>query len=147
LAEKSGVALRYVEEILSALVCGKVVVLQDGEPLTYVLPEDRKQALNGMGLYFEELPLLCQCAFQEVTEAARTGDGVASSNYGPFGAWMGKLADEKHARQLVQTFLPALSNGAIVARLEEAGAQSLPSTPWQMCCGMRQSACGTDNFK
>ena len=81
-----------------------------------------------MGLYFEELPLLAQCAFHEVTVAAKTGDGVDPSHYAPFGKWMGKLTDEKHARQLVQTFLPALANGEMVKRLREGGVQPTLST-------------------
>eukprot|EP00961_Rhodomonas_salina_P070826 951303-Rhodomonas_salina.1 len=103
LAAEAGLSLRYVEEILAALVCGEVVSLADGaDPRAYVLPLESQEALSGMGLYFEELPLLSQCAFDEVCAAAKTGDGVASSNYGPFGSWMGKLSDEKHERQLVQ---------------------------------------------
>ena len=55
----------------------------------YSLPPARKEALSGMGIYFEELPLLASCAFTHVCEAARDGSGVASSNYIPFAAWMG----------------------------------------------------------
>jgi 2-polyprenyl-3-methyl-5-hydroxy-6-metoxy-1,4-benzoquinol methylase len=94
------------------------------EELKYSLPDERKEALDGMGLYFEELPLLSQCAFSEVCDAAATGGGVAPDRYKAFGAWMGKLADEKHARQLTQTFLPALDDGKIAAALER-GARVL----------------------
>eukprot|EP00931_Biecheleriopsis_adriatica_P105606 TRINITY_DN80166_c0_g1_i1.p1 TRINITY_DN80166_c0_g1~~TRINITY_DN80166_c0_g1_i1.p1 ORF type:complete len:103 (-),score=29.04 TRINITY_DN80166_c0_g1_i1:44-352(-) len=59
IASAACLTLRYVEEILAVLVCGKVVELQeDTTILKYVLAQDRKQALDGMGLYFEELPLL-----------------------------------------------------------------------------------------
>ena len=128
LAAKAGLAERYVTEILAALVCGDVVLLgektarsvdPDGaETLTYSLPADRKEALDGMGLYFEEMPLLAQCSFDQVCAAAKTGDGVPAASYSAFGAWMGRLGDEKHARQLTQTFLPALEGGAVVAALQ-----------------------------
>jgi 2-polyprenyl-3-methyl-5-hydroxy-6-metoxy-1,4-benzoquinol methylase len=122
LASQAGLSLRYTEEILAALVCGEVVVLAERllpalEEEKYFLPSDRKASLDGMGLYFEELPLLAQCAFDQVCTAAQTGAGVAPSCYGSFGKWMGKLADEKHARQLVQTFLPALAGGHVVEAL------------------------------
>ena len=125
LAQAAGLSCRYVEEILAALVCGEVVSLAGkGTPREYALPAENQEALSGMGLYFEELPLLSQCAFDQVCAAAKTGDGVPSANYAAFSAWMGKLSDEKHERQLVQTFLPALEDGAIVAKLR-AGASVL----------------------
>lgn len=128
LAAKAKLSARYVEETLAVLVCGDVVVLaedgDDGE-LRYSLPRERQDALAGLGIYFEELPLLSSCAFPHVCEAAATGKGVASSNYQPFGAWMGKLADHKHAQQLTQKFLPALRDGAVVAMLQREGARVL----------------------
>ena len=134
LASTAGLAPRWVEEILATLVCGEVVVLGDPpvllpagtpEDLTYSLPLERKEALDGMGLYFEEIPLLSQCAFSEVCDAARSGGGVPPASYSAFGSWMGKLADGKHASQLTQTFLPALEGGAVVAALERGGARVL----------------------
>ena len=44
-----------------------------GRLLKYSLAADRVAALAGMGLYFEELPLLSQCAFDEVRETRGTG--------------------------------------------------------------------------
>ena len=132
-----GMTARWVDEILAVLVCGDVVVLSEppaghacdqsagaAEELKFSLPVDRKEALDAMGLYFEEMPLLSQCAFSEVCEAAKAGGGVAAERYTAFGAWMGKLAEQKHVRQLTQTFLPALDGGSIVATLER-GAQVL----------------------
>ena len=134
LAARANITPRWADEILAVLVCGDVVVLSDppvlqptahmAEELKYSLPAERKEALDGMGLYFEELPLLSQCAFSEVCDATASGSGVASDRYNAFGAWMGKLADEKHARQLTQTFLPALDDGKVVAALER-GARVL----------------------
>jgi len=37
-----------------------------GDLLRYSLAADRVTALAGMGMYFQELPLLSQCAFDEV---------------------------------------------------------------------------------
>ena len=34
-----------------------------------------------MGIYFEELPLLSQCAFEQVSCAAKNGDGVDPACY------------------------------------------------------------------
>ena len=39
---------------------------QGGDLLRYSLAADRGTALAGMGMYFQELPLLSQCAFDEV---------------------------------------------------------------------------------
>ena len=122
LAAKAECALRYVEEILAALVCGNVVVLTAEDPMRYSLPPQRKAALDAMALYFEELPLLSQCAFAEVCDATKTGDGVAPSRYTAFGRWMGVLADAKHEQQLIQKFLPALADGAVVESLRAPGA-------------------------
>ena len=112
IAERAGLSQRYVTEILAVLVCGKVVDLTDEQPPRFALPRERKEALAGMGIYFEELPLLSQCAFEEVSRAAKSGDGVAPSCYGRFSEWMGRLADAKHERLLVERFLPALCSGS-----------------------------------
>mmetsp|Transcript_41819 Transcript_41819/g.116640 ORF Transcript_41819/g.116640 Transcript_41819/m.116640 type:complete len:360 (-) Transcript_41819:90-1169(-) len=127
LAGRAGLALRYVEETLAVLVTGDIAVLSEGEggALAYALPADRKSVLNSMGLYFEEIPLLSQCAFAQVCDAAKAGGGVASSNYGPFGAWMGRVADEKHERTLVSQMVPALDNGAVASKLQGSAARVL----------------------
>lgn len=116
IAERAGLAERYVQELLAVLVCGKVVELSggEGELPRFALPQERREALAGMGIYFEELPLLSQCAFEQVSSAARSGGGVAPSCYSPFSAWMGRLADAKHERLLVERFLPALATGSRV---------------------------------
>ena len=123
-----GLCARYVEEILAVLVTGGVVRLAnadgdvgDGgeEELRFWLPVAWRVALSSMGLYFEELPLLSQCAFAQVCDAAAAGgrgNGVAPSHYAAFGAWMGRLADEKHEAQLVQKLLPAISQAAAAMR-------------------------------
>eukprot|EP00798_Chlamydomonas_sp_ICE-L_P024571 gene24571-10182_t len=124
LAEQAGMSIRYAQEILAALVCGKVVDLDPSkDPQEFALPADRKDALAGMGLYFEELPLLSQCAFDQVCKAAATGEGVPSHHYSAFSAWMGKLSNEKHEKTLVQTFLPSLDGGNVVSKLRAGGAR------------------------
>ena len=99
------------------LVSGEIAALSesDSSDLEYFLPPERKTALEGMGLYFEEIPLLSQCAFAEVCAAAKAGGGVASSCYSPFGAWMGRLADAKHESSLVSQVIPTLADGAVLA--------------------------------
>jgi 2-polyprenyl-3-methyl-5-hydroxy-6-metoxy-1,4-benzoquinol methylase len=62
-----------------------------------------------MGLYFELHWHLC--AFDQVCKAAATGKGCHLN----YSWWMGKLSNEKHDRQLVQTFIPSLDSKARVA--------------------------------
>lgn len=135
-AKAANLNLRYVEEILAVLVCGKIVDLSQDEPPKYSIPFEMMSALDGMGLYFEELPLLTRCAFNEVVSAARAGGGVAPGCYGDFGAWMGKLADEKHEKQLISKLLPLLEGGAVFAKLESGGAAVL-----DVGCGEGTAAC------
>jgi hypothetical protein len=81
----------------------------------YILDEEKQDALRSMGLYFEELPLFSQCAFNEVCSAAKNGEGVSPLHYRPFvGEWMGKLADEKHYNQLLQHFCHFLKTDFLV---------------------------------
>jgi hypothetical protein len=46
--------------------------------LQYSLAADRVAALAGMGLYFQELPLLSQCAFDEVRRPNTNGKGAGA---------------------------------------------------------------------
>ena len=123
LAAAASLDPRYVEEILAVLVCGEIVRLDAlcDNVKAYALEAEQRAALDSMGLYFEELPLLAQCAFDPVCDAVRTGRGVAPSNYAAFASWMAKLSREKHERQLVETFLPSLDGGAIAAQLRAGG--------------------------
>ena len=107
------------------LVCGKVVELShaEEEKPRFALPKERKDALSGMGIYFEELPLLSQCAFEQVSTAAKSGEGISPPHYGRFSEWMGRLADAKHERLLVEKFLPALSSGRTIKWPGVAGMQ------------------------
>lgn len=40
--------------------------------------------VQSMGMYFEEMPLLFECAFTKLCESAKTGAGVPHEHYGPF---------------------------------------------------------------
>lgn len=136
IAKVSKLHPRYVEEILAVLVCGKVAILTEEQPAKYSLSAETSSALDGMGLYFEELPLLTRCAFDEVVSAASTGGGVDPGCYGSFGAWMGKLADEKHEKQLISKLLPLLGGGSMVSKLDASGAEVL-----DVGCGEGTAAC------
>ncbi|CAJ1456545.1 unnamed protein product, partial [Effrenium voratum] len=135
LAEAAGLSQRYVEEILAVLVCGKIVILTQDQPLKYSVFSESRSALDGMGLYFEELPLLTRCAFDEVVDACSRGGGVDPGRYGSFGAWMGKLADEKHEKQLISKLLPLLEGGKVFEKLEQ-GARVL-----DLGCGEGTAPC------
>ncbi|OLP83677.1 DNA ligase [Symbiodinium microadriaticum] len=135
-AEAAGLNQRYVEEILAVLACSKVVHLSEESPPKYHVSEETQEALSGMGLYFEEMPLLTRCAFEEVVSATKQGGGVPPSCYGPFGAWMGKLADAKHEKQLVSQLLPLLAGGEIVKKLEAGTAKVL-----DLGCGEGTAPC------
>ncbi|CAE7526372.1 lig1 [Symbiodinium pilosum] len=136
IAESAGLNQRYVEEILAILACSKIVNLSEESPPRYHISEETKSALDGMGLYFEELPLLTRCAFDEVVEATRRGGGVPPDRYGPFGAWMGTLADGKHEKLLVPKLLPSLAGGEIVKKLEAGKAKVL-----DLGCGEGTAPC------
>ncbi|CAE7440695.1 trmB [Symbiodinium natans] len=136
IAESAGLNQRYVEEIMAILACSKIVNLSEESPPKYHLSEETKSALDSMGLYFEELPLLTRCAFEEVVEATQRGGGVPPSCYGPFGAWMGKLADGKHEKLLVPKLLPLLAGGEIFKKLEAGKAAVL-----DLGCGEGTAPC------
>eukprot|EP00439_Symbiodinium_sp_Y106_P066900 s1130_g10.t8 len=135
-AEAAGLNQRYVEEILAVLACSKVVNLVEESPPKYHVSDETQEALSGMGLYFEEMPLLTRCAFEEVVSATKQGGGVPPSCYGPFGAWMGKLADAKHEKQLVSQLLPLLAGGEIIKKLEAGTAKVL-----DLGCGEGTAPC------
>jgi SAM-dependent methyltransferase len=65
---------------------------------------------------------LTQCALEAVVDGFRTGQGVPYTNYPRFQQFMGQLADAKHRQVLVDVFLPAVDDGALVERLK-AGIQ------------------------
>ena len=125
IAAQAGLAGRYVEEWLGAMVSAGVVETArgtDGEVL-YALPPEhgdllaRRAGSDNLGVYTQEIPLLIQCALEEVVRGFRTGEGVPYTNYPRFQAFMGELADAKHQKVLVDVFLPSVDQGRIVRRM------------------------------
>eukprot|EP00913_Durusdinium_trenchii_P016058 g15092.t1 len=143
-AKAANLNLRYVEETQAALDGirwlwkGKFTVEEHLKVNTSISIKRSNACM---------LPLLTRCAFNEVVSAARAGGGVAPGCYGDFGAWMGasianssrlvgKLADEKHEKQLISKLLPLLEGGAVFAKLESGGAAVL-----DVGCGEGTAAC------
>jgi SAM-dependent methyltransferase len=96
---------------------------EDGETLYRLPPEHgdflaRRGGSDNLGVYTQEIPLLIQCALEDVAAGFRTGRGVPYENYPRFQQFMGQLADAKHREVLVDTFLPAVDDGALVRRME-----------------------------
>lgn len=130
LAEHANLSARYVREWLGVMVTGGVIELrvsEEGEEL-FFLPKEhadfltRRAGSNNLGVYTQEIPLLTQCAMEEVLQSFHTGDGVPYSRYPRFQEFMGQLADAKHRQTLVDIFLPSVRDGEIV-RLLNQGAR------------------------
>jgi SAM-dependent methyltransferase len=127
IAREAGLSERYVREWLCVMVCGGVVELSaspSGSDL-FRLPREHADILtlraggNNMGVYTQEIPLLTQCALDEVQDAVRTGEGVGYDRYPPFQDWMAQVAEARHRTMLVDAFLPSVAGGAMLARLKE----------------------------
>jgi 2-polyprenyl-3-methyl-5-hydroxy-6-metoxy-1,4-benzoquinol methylase len=125
IAQAAGLSERYVREWLAVMACGGVVELSaspSGEDL-FFLPREhgdlltRRAESNNVGMYTQELPLLTQCALDDVQRAMHTGKGVPYDRYPPFQAWMAEVAEAKHRRVLVDVFLPSVAGGEVVKRL------------------------------
>ncbi|MBL0712121.1 MAG: class I SAM-dependent methyltransferase [Desulfosarcina sp.] len=126
IADQGGCAARYVKEWLGVMVSGGVVEVsrrEDGETLYFLPPEHgdliaRRAGSDNLGVYTQEIPLLTQCALEEVCNGFKTGGGVSYENYPRFQQFMGQLADAKHRQVLVGTFLPSVDDGAVVRRMK-----------------------------
>ena len=127
IAAHNGLSLRYVQEWLGVMVTGGIVELSrgaDGENL-YYLPKARGALLtrragnSNLGVYTQEIPLLTTCAVDGVLSGFRTGEGVPYENYPRFQAFMAELANAKHRQVLVETFLPSVDDGKLVAGLRK----------------------------
>ncbi len=125
IAARAGLAGRYVEEWLGVMVSAGVVETSrgtNGEVLFALPPEHgdllaRRAGSDNLGVYTQEIPLLIQCALEDVVQGFRTGEGVPYANYPRFQAFMGELADAKHRKVLVDVFLPSVERGDIVRRM------------------------------
>lgn len=127
IAAEAGLDERYVREWLGAMLAGGVVEVGPGggEDDRYrLLPEyvpllTKSGEGGNMGVYMQEIPLLCRCALHEVGEGMRSGAGIPYSRYPRFYEFMEELADAKHEQTLIQTFLPSVDGGKLVERLRE----------------------------
>ncbi|EPR43782.1 methyltransferase type 11 [Desulfovibrio sp. X2] len=125
IAERAGLSARYVREWLGAMAAGGVVRLvpgEEGEDL-FLLPPGHADLLTlragpaNLGVYAQEVPLLAQCGLDRVVEAFADGRGIAYEHYLRFGTFMEGLAEAKQRRLLLETFLPAVEDGALLERL------------------------------
>lgn len=124
-AEAAGLAERPVREWLAVMVCGGVAELSQspqGEDL-FLLPREHADFLtiragtDNLGVYTQEIPLLTQCALDDVQRGFATGAGVPYERYPSFQNWLGQVAQTKHRQALVDVFLPSVADGEMVRRL------------------------------
>jgi len=126
IAQAANLDRRYLQEWLGVMVCGKIVdLIKSDDEVKYFLPKERGDLLASragsscMGVYAQETPLLTLCAIEPVEECFRQGGGVDYGHYGKFETFMSRLADAKHERVLVETFLPSVDSGKLVERLKK----------------------------
>jgi ubiquinone/menaquinone biosynthesis C-methylase UbiE len=137
IARKSLLDQRYLDEWLGIMSTGKVIRASrsgSGE-LLYLLPKahgdflTRRSGNDNLGVYTQEIPLLSQASLDGVLHGFKTGAGIGYDSYRDFQAFMSELADAKHRQVLVQTFLPSVAGGEIVARLQRGASVC------DLCCG------------
>jgi SAM-dependent methyltransferase len=126
IAAATGLDRRYLREWLGIMVTGEIMELSqtpEGEN-AYFLPSahaaflTRASGSNNLGVYTQEIPLLTISAMAQVVKGFKTGEGIPFSQYPDFQEFMGQLADAKHKQVLISHFLPAVDNGALIARLK-----------------------------
>ena len=126
IAEKTGLNERYITEWLGAMVCGGIVELEKNEQgeAVFSLPKEhadlitKRSGASNLGVYTQEIPLLTSSVMENVVEGFKDGNGVGYEKYTEFQRFMTQLADAKHNRMLVQTFLPSVKNGLLVEKLK-----------------------------
>jgi SAM-dependent methyltransferase len=125
IAEKAGLAERYVREWLGVMCTGGIVEITEAngpQPL-FLLPRahgdllTRRAGNANLGVYTQEIPLLTACAMEAVVAGFKTGEGVSYDHYPRFQAFMTQLADAKHQQVLIDTFLPSVDSGHMVKRI------------------------------
>ena len=122
IADGAGLNPRYVQEWLGVMVCGGVVELTTApaDEDTFLLPKahgdliTRRAGNSNMGVYTQEIPLLTECAMEQVVQAFYSGDGVHYDHYPKFQNFMTQLADVKHQQTLIAEFLPSVDDGKIL---------------------------------
>jgi len=127
LAEAAGLSSRYVTEWLGVMVTAGIVTV-DRQPDTanaYFLPKAHGDVLTrragpaNVGVYTQEIPLLIGSVMEKVIDGFYSGKGVDYVHYPRFQRFMTELADAKHRRVLVETFLPSVDSGRLVQRLAD----------------------------
>ena len=127
IAARAGLDSRYVREWLGVMVTGDVVELSqgvDGRECYFLPPEHAAfLTLEGSGgnyaVYTQEIPLLTTCSMEDIVQAFRTGDGVPYHCYPRFQAFMAELANAKHRKMLLETFVPSVDKGRLWERLQQ----------------------------
>ena len=117
-----------------------VEISQKEDENQYFLPKHcgdlitRRAGNSNLGVYTQEIPLLTQCALEPVLEGFRTGQGVGYERYPKFQAFMTQLADAKHRRTLISTFLPSVNQG----RLYTGTIRGIEQANVPFCAPMQQ---------
>lgn len=127
IAARAGANARYVQEWLGVMFTGQVVELSidtEGRECYFLPPEHAAfLTLEGSGgnyaVYTQEVPLLTTCSMEDVVEAFRSGEGVPYRCYPRFQAFMAELANAKHRKMLLETFLPAVDGGRVQERMHQ----------------------------
>jgi len=125
IAEEAQLDARYLTEWLGIMVCGGIVELsqtEDGRELFFLPPAyadrlTRRSGSANLGVYTQEIPLLTTCSWDALLKRFHSGDGISYDHYPRFQAFMAQLADAKHQQVLVDQFLPAVDNGAILDQM------------------------------
>ena len=126
IAKMADVHPRYLTEWLGVMASGGIVELTrsaGGENL-FFLPKPhadlitRRAGNSNLGVYTQEIPLLTTCALEPVIEGFRSGAGVGYRHYKNFQAFMTELANAKHRQVLVDKFIPSVSGGETLRRLQ-----------------------------
>lgn len=124
LAERTGIAPRYVEEWLAAM-SGAGYVDYDPGADTFLLPEEHALFLVDpsseyyLGGLFEALPGLLAMT-TKLAESFKSGKGIPFAEFGPdFPSLLAAMNRPVYENRLVRSWLPALPE--VVARLQAGG--------------------------
>lgn len=120
IAERAGLAERYVREWLSVMVVGRIVIYEPASR-TYLLPKEhaasltRDAPLGNLAVYAQHVSLM-GAVQDRILECFETGDGLGYDEYPHFHHVMAEDSSQTVAGQLFDTILPL--TGDVTARLE-----------------------------
>jgi len=119
-AERAGLAERYVREWLAVMVVGGIVV-HDADARTYILPPEHAASLTrgaplGNLAVYAQLVALMGAMQDRILAAFETGDGVHYDEYPHFHHVMAEDSGQTVKDQLFDTILPLA--GGIATRME-----------------------------